>query len=138
MSHDFVQNEKHFFSTKYKMTELDRSIKILNKPKQTIQELSRTYKILKNEGLNIKWIDVLRKSSRGQVKDKVQGKVMKIQRKAMKRTEKVIESEEKEINEMIEKSRWLNQTKKKRKRGYLQNSSKQLENQNQLIKNMLL
>ena len=87
MSHDFVQNEKHFFSTNYKMTELDRSIKILNKPKQTIQELSRTYKILKNEGLNIKWIDVLRKSSRGQVKDKVQGKVMKIQRKAMKRTE---------------------------------------------------
>ena len=95
MSHDFVQNEKHFFSTNYKMTELDRSIKILNKPNQTIPELSSIYKNFKNAGMNIKWIDLLRKTSRGQVKDKVQGKVMKIQRKAMKRTEKVIKREEK-------------------------------------------
>ena len=82
MALDFVQNKNKIFSFNNNMTRaFQKSIKILNKPTQSIQDLSKIYRSMKAEGLNITWMDVLRKSSRNNVKDKIEGKMIKTQRK---------------------------------------------------------
>ena len=82
MALDFVQFENKIFSFNNNMTRaFQKSIKILNKPTQSIQDLSKIYRSMKAEGLNITWMDVLRKTSRNNVKDKIEGKMIKTQRK---------------------------------------------------------
>ena len=101
MALDFVQFGNKIFSFNNNMTRaFQKSIKILNKPTQSIQDLSKIYRRMKEEGLNITWMDVLRKSSRNNVKDKIEVKLMQTRKRHMKDIEKVIKEADKEINEI--------------------------------------
>ena len=90
----------NFYDNNIIMDNLKSSVQILEQNKQTRSDLSKVYRSIKEQLPNVKWLDVLRKSTRNNVKDKIENKFFKTRNKDVKKAERKLKEDDKEVEEM--------------------------------------